>query len=96
MISDALGNPVKAQNCRIRAGVPMRGLAVWWSSAWGILLLGVTDPLGINTLFPLFGIANQLLAGIALTVITVVVIKKGRLKWALIPGGPPAGIWRSP
>ena len=51
--------------------------------------MGVTDPLGgINTLFPLFGIANQLLAAIALTVVTVVVIKKGLLKWAWIPGIP--------
>jgi len=51
--------------------------------------MGVTDPLGgINTLFPLFGIANQLLAAIALTVVTVVVIKKGYLKWAWIPGVP--------
>ena len=59
-------------------------------AAWGsILLMGVTDPLGgINTLFPLFGIANQLLAAIALTVVTVVVIKKGLLKWAWIPGVP--------
>jgi len=59
-------------------------------AAWGgILLMGVTDPLGgINTLFPLFGIANQLLAAIALTVITVVVIKKGLWKWAWIPGAP--------
>ena len=59
-------------------------------SAWGsILLMGVTDPLGgINTLFPLFGIANQLLAAIALTVVTVVVIKMGLLKWAWIPGLP--------
>ena len=50
---------------------------------WGsILLMGVTDPLGgINTLFPLFGIANQLLAAIALTIVTVVVVKKGYLKW---------------
>ena len=57
---------------------------------WGsVLLMGVTDPLGgINTLFPLFGIANQLLAAIALTVVTVVVIKKGLLKWAWIPGLP--------
>ncbi len=59
-------------------------------AAWGsILLMGVTDPLGgINTLFPLFGIANQLLAAIALTVVTVVVIKMGLLKWAWIPGIP--------
>jgi carbon starvation protein len=60
------------------------------AAAWGsILLMGVTDPLGgINTLFPLFGIANQLLAAIALTVVTVVVVKKGYLKWAWIPGIP--------
>jgi carbon starvation protein len=43
---------------------------------------------GINTLFPLFGIANQLLAAIALTVVTVVVVKKGYLKWVWIPGIP--------
>ncbi|GFG54614.1 carbon starvation CstA family protein [Mycolicibacterium agri] len=62
-------------------------------AAWGsILLMGVTDPLGgINTLFPLFGIANQLLAAIALTVVTVVVIKKGHLKWAWVPGVPLLG-----
>ncbi len=61
------------------------GVGAWACSlvvvaAWGgiLLLRWLTDPLGgINTLFPLFGIANQLLAGIALTVITVVVIKKG-------------------
>lgn len=60
-------------------------------AAWGgsILLMGVTDPLGgINTLFPLFGIANQLLAAIALTVVTVIVVKKGLLKWAWIPAVP--------
>ncbi len=92
MLSDALGNlggPLaKLRNPSWRPGVWICSLVV--VAAWGgILLMGVTDPLGgINTLFPLFGIANQLLAAIALTVITVVVIKKGLLKWALIPGVP--------
>ncbi|OSC39218.1 carbon starvation CstA family protein [Mycobacterium decipiens] len=92
MVSDALGNLGPAlrrlRNPSWRPGVWACSLVV--VAAWGgILLLGVTDPLGgINTLFPLFGIANQLLAGIALTVITVIVIKKGRLKWAWIPGIP--------
>lgn len=92
MLSDALGNlrgPLaKLRNPSWRPGVWICSLVV--VAAWGgILLMGVTDPLGgINTLFPLFGIANQLLAGIALTVITVVVIKKGLLKWAVIPGLP--------
>ncbi|MEJ5997485.1 carbon starvation CstA family protein [Corynebacterium sp. H130] len=59
-------------------------------SLWGaILLMGVTDPLGgINVLFPLFGIANQLLAAIALSLILVIVVKKGLKKWAWIPGVP--------
>ncbi|MEL4357496.1 MULTISPECIES: carbon starvation CstA family protein [unclassified Luteococcus] len=58
--------------------------------AWGsIVVMGVTDPLGgINMLFPLFGIANQLLAAIALTLVFVVVMKKGLFKWAWIPGLP--------
>ncbi|OJZ75196.1 carbon starvation protein A [Mycobacterium paraffinicum] len=92
MLSDALGNlggPLaKLRNPSWRPGVWLCSLAV--AAGWGsILLMGVTDPLGgINTLFPLFGIANQLLAAIALTVITVVVIKKGLLRWAWIPGLP--------
>ncbi|QFQ01988.1 Carbon starvation protein A [Corynebacterium urogenitale] len=59
-------------------------------AGWGsILLMGVTDPLGgINMLFPLFGIANQLLAAIALALVTVVVVKKGYKKYAWIPGVP--------
>src|ERR1700739_634920 len=92
MLSDGLGNlggPLaKLRNPSWRPGVWGCSLAV--AASWGsILLMGVTDPLGgINTLFPLFGIANQLLAAIALTVVTVVVIKKGYLKWVWIPGVP--------
>jgi carbon starvation protein len=92
MLSDGLGNlggPLKKlQNPSWRVGAWICSVIV--VAAWGsILLMGVTDPLGgINTLFPLFGIANQLLAAIALTVATVVVIKRGLLKWAWIPGIP--------
>jgi carbon starvation protein len=92
MLSDALGNlggPLrKLRDPSWRIGAWACSLLV--VAGWGsILLMGVTDPLGgINTLFPLFGIANQLLAAIALTVVTVVVIKKGLLKWAWIPGLP--------
>ncbi|RAV14591.1 carbon starvation protein A [Mycolicibacterium sp. GF69] len=92
MLSDGvsnLGGPLrKLKDPSWRVGAWVCSLIV--VAAWGsILLMGVTDPLGgINTLFPLFGIANQLLAAIALTVVTVVVVKKGLLKWAWIPGVP--------
>jgi carbon starvation protein len=92
MLSDALGNfggaAKKFRDPSWRAGAWLCSAIV--VAAWGsILLMGVTDPLGgINTLFPLFGIANQLLAAIALTVVLVIVVKKGLAKWAWVPGIP--------
>ncbi len=92
MLSDGLSNlggplrKLKDPSWRVGAWVCSLLVVAGWGS---ILLMGVTDPLGgINTLFPLFGIANQLLAAIALTVVTVVVVKKGLLKWAWIPAIP--------
>ncbi|WP_448072859.1 carbon starvation CstA family protein [Georgenia yuyongxinii] len=92
MLTDTLGNlgggfkKFRDPSWRVGAWVASAVVVGLWGA---ILLMGVTDPLGgINTLFPLFGIANQLLAAIALTLVFVVVMKKGLFRWAWIPGLP--------
>ncbi|GAB47368.1 carbon starvation CstA family protein [Mobilicoccus pelagius] len=91
MLSDAIGNvrglhAFKDPSWRPGAWIATTIMVLAWGS---ILYMGVTDPLGgINMLYPLFGIANQLLAVIALCVVFAVTVKRIGLRWAWIPGLP--------
>ncbi|ABG03396.1 carbon starvation protein CstA [Rubrobacter xylanophilus DSM 9941] len=89
MLQDMIGNVWRpfARTSWLPANIVASALIV---AAWGYFLYaGVTDPLGgINQLFPLFGIANQLLAAVALTVGTTILIKMGKLKWAWVTALP--------
>ena len=89
MIQDALGH-----------AWPAMGRTSWYPSilstsalivgAWGYFLWqGIKDPLGgINSLWPLFGIANQLLAIVALCVATTILMKTGRARYMAVTFAP--------
>jgi carbon starvation protein len=85
MIQDLVGNVYRpfANTSWLPGNIIASAVIV---AAWGyFLIVGVTDPLGgINQLFPLFGIANQLLAAVALTVATTILIKMGKLKYVWV------------
>ena len=89
MLQDMLGNiwPKIGQTSWMPSVIFTSALVV---AGWGYFLyIGVIDPNGgVNILWPLFGIANQMLAAIALCVATGILVKSGKLKYAWITGLP--------
>ena len=89
MLQDILGNihPKLGRTSWLPSTILTSAIVV---ACWGYFLyIGVIDPNGgVNILWPLFGISNQILAAIALSVGTAILIRTGRVKFAWITGMP--------
>lgn len=89
MLQDMLGNiwPKMAETSWLPSMLLSSAIVV---AGWGYFLyIGVIDPNGgVNILWPLFGIANQILAAIALSVATGILVKSAKIKYAWITGIP--------
>jgi carbon starvation protein len=85
MLQDLIGNAWKPFADTRNYGFNIIASAIT-VAAWGYFLIqGVNDPYGgINSLWSLFGIANQMLAGIALAVVTTILIKMGKTRYSWV------------
>ena len=94
MIQDLVGTFVRP-SADAAHGSPISPRPAIAVTGWGYFLYqGVIDPLGgINTLWPLFGIANQMLAAMALTLCVVVLFRMKRERYAVVALAPMAWLY---
>ena len=90
MLQDMLGQWMPSLGQK-RSGYPMTiATSGIFCAAWGYFLYnGTLDPLGgINSLWPLFGIANQMLGVMALAVCTLLLVQSGKMRYAWVTAAP--------